>query len=160
ARLNIVVRDGATNRPTSCRINVVGPDGNFYQPKTNDLTPYAFTGQWPRVGRGNREGKGPSRYYGRFFYSRGQSTVEVPAGAVRVEVWKGMEYRPQTLNLAAVAGAGHQVEIKLSRTAAMADAGYYSGDPHLHLRRQTEADDQVILDLLEAEDIRYGSILA
>lgn len=160
ARLNIVVRDGASGRPTCCRINVVGPDGDFYQPQANDLTPYAFTGQWPRVGRGNREGKGPSRYYGRFFYSRGQSSVEVPAGPVRVEVWKGIEFQPQTRSLVAAAGATDQVEIKLSRTAAMTDAGYYSGDPHLHLRRQTEADDQVILDLLEAEDIHYGSILA
>ena len=42
----------------------------------------------------------------------------------------------------------------------MAAHGYYSGDPHLHFPRQTEADDQVILDLLEAEDIRFGSILA
>ena len=42
----------------------------------------------------------------------------------------------------------------------MAPLGYHSGDPHLHFPRKTEADDRVILDLLEAEDIQFGSILA
>ena len=46
-RLTIVVRDKATGRPTPCRINVVGPDGNFYQPPENHLTKYAITGVWP-----------------------------------------------------------------------------------------------------------------
>ena len=46
------------------------------------------------------------------------------------------------------------------RTAAMAPSGYHSGDLHLHFPRKTEADDRVILDLLEAEDIQFGSILA
>ena len=32
ARLRITVRDRATGRPTPCRLNIVGPDGNFYQP--------------------------------------------------------------------------------------------------------------------------------
>ena len=42
----------------------------------------------------------------------------------------------------------------------MAALGYDSGDPHLHFPRKTEADDDVIFDLLEAEDIQFGSILA
>ena len=42
----------------------------------------------------------------------------------------------------------------------MAAHGYYSGDSHLHFPRQAEVDDHVILDLLEAEDIHFGSILA
>src|SRR5438132_11113069 len=42
-RLRVVVRDHATGKPTHCRLNVVGPDGNFYQPKTNHLSPYALT---------------------------------------------------------------------------------------------------------------------
>ena len=32
ATLRITVVDRATGRPTPCRLNVVGPDGNFYQP--------------------------------------------------------------------------------------------------------------------------------
>src|SRR6516165_2550233 len=46
-RLEIIVRDESTGKPTFCRMTVVGPDGYFYQPKSNYLTRYALTGQWP-----------------------------------------------------------------------------------------------------------------
>ena len=72
--------DRATNRLTPCRINVVGADGNFYQPAENRLSPYSLTGQWPDTGKGNRQGKGPFRYLGRFFYTTGETEVAVPAG--------------------------------------------------------------------------------
>lgn len=48
---------------------------------------------------GNRPEKAPWRYLGRFFYSTGDVAVDVPPGKVRVEVWKGFEYKPQTPGL-------------------------------------------------------------
>jgi hypothetical protein len=54
---------------SACRMNVVGPDGNFYHPAANQLSAYSLTGQWPKSGKGNREGKAPFRYLGRFFYT-------------------------------------------------------------------------------------------
>jgi putative membrane-bound dehydrogenase-like protein len=159
-RLRIEVRDRDTGGPTPCRINVVGPDGQFYQPGPNPLSPYGLTGQWPSTGKGNREGKAPIRYLGRFFYSTGVVEVAVPAGMVRVEVWKGFEYRPVTKGVEVAAGQTLPVDLVLDRTAAMAELDYSSGDAHLHFPRKTEADDNVILDLLDAEDIHFGSILA
>ncbi|MCY2962038.1 MAG: CehA/McbA family metallohydrolase, partial [Planctomycetota bacterium] len=52
-----------------------------------------------------------------------------------------------------------KVNLQIERTAAMEPLGWHSGDPHLHIPRQSARDDEVVLDLLEAEDIRYGSIL-
>ena len=103
-RLRINVRDRATGRPTPCRLNVVGPDGHFYQPAPNPLSPYSLTGQWPKTGKGNREGKAPIRYLGRFFYTTGEVEVAVPAGKVRVEAWKGFEYRPVVKSVEVAAG--------------------------------------------------------
>jgi putative membrane-bound dehydrogenase-like protein len=159
-RIRVLVRDRATGEETFCRINVVGADGNFYHPVQNYLTPYALTGDWPKEGRGNRRGKAPIRYFGRFFYSWGDATVAVPPGPVRVEVWKGFEFRPQSLQVNVKPGGSETVEVTLARTRPMSDLGYYSGDPHLHLSRESDRDDQLILDLMQAADIRYGSILA
>ncbi|XBH07685.1 PVC-type heme-binding CxxCH protein [Singulisphaera sp. Ch08] len=159
ARLEVVVLDKIKGRPTPCRINVVGADGNYYQPAAGPLTPYHFTGEWPKSGKGNRQGKAPIRYLGRFFYSQGKAEIAVPPGPVRVEVWKGFEYRPQTFSTRIEAGERRQVSIALERVVDMAAQGYDSGDTHLHFKRENEADDQVIFDLLEAEDIRYGSPL-
>ncbi|HUE16913.1 MAG TPA: PVC-type heme-binding CxxCH protein [Planctomycetaceae bacterium] len=162
--LKLTVRDARTGEPTFCRVNVVGPDGNFYYPKQNYLTRFALTGQWtgraPNRALGNRLGKAPIRYVGRFFYSWGQSEVDVPPGPVRVEVWKGLEYRPQVVTAHIANGETHSLVATLSSDASIAKAGYYSGDSHIHISRQTDADDQTILDLLEAEDIHFASILA
>jgi putative membrane-bound dehydrogenase-like protein len=160
SRLRIVVRDARSGKPTGCRINVVGADGNYYQPKENDLTPYSLTGQWPKSGLGNREGKGPFRYYGRFFYSRGETIVEVPAGPVRIEAWKGFEFRPEARETKVVAGAEQTIELTLTAPVFMPERHYYSGDPHLHFKRESAKDDDVILDLMDAEDIHFGSVLA
>ncbi len=158
--VRIIVRDAATKQPTCCRVNVIGPDGDYYQPRENYLSPFSLTGEWPKSGKGNRSGKGPFRYLGRFFYSWGDVTVQVPPGPVRVEVWKGLEYRPQQAAVNVEIGFTATVELALERPEPMEKYGYYSGDPHLHFARKGDADDDTILDLLEAEDVHFGSVLA
>jgi putative membrane-bound dehydrogenase-like protein len=160
ARIRIVVRDAWTRRPTPCRVNVVGPDGNFYQPAPNALTPFSLTGEWPNTGKGNRVGKAPFRYVGRFFYCNGTAEVAVPPGPVRIEAAKGFEYRPAALSLNAAAGSTRLAELVLDQPIPSTELCYYSGDPHLHFDHKTDADERIIFDLLEAEDIRYGSLLA
>lgn len=154
AALHVKVVNRATGKPTFCRVNVVGPDGNYCQPQDNALAP------WSLRRLGNRQGKGPIRYYGWFFYSSGEFRVDVPAGPVRIEVWKGYEFRPQRLTVLAVAGKPTKTTIQLERAAPMAELGYYSGDTHLHLNRRNAEDDQRALDLLAAEDVQYGFVLA
>lgn len=161
-RLRLAVRDAATGRPLPCRVNVVGPDGNYYEPADGPLKIHSLTGQWPHWphGWGNRPEKAPIRYFGRFFYCRGDAEVAVPAGPVRVEVWRGFEYRPQSVTTSVAAGEVRALEVSLPRTVPMPDLGYYSGDPHIHIPRNDDADEQKILDLLEAEDIHFGTVLA
>src|SRR5262245_22545102 len=48
AELTITVRDNRSDAPLRCRMNVVGADGNFYQPAKNHLSEYALTGEWPK----------------------------------------------------------------------------------------------------------------
>jgi putative membrane-bound dehydrogenase-like protein len=138
----------------------VGPDGNFYQPAANRLTPYSLVGQWPDSGLGNRPGKAPIRYYGRYFYSTGETTVNVPAGEVHVLVWKGLEYTPAVTSVVVTPRATREITIVLERPVPSDSLGYYPGDVHLHFPRRSEADDQILFDLLDAEGLRYGAILA
>ena len=158
-RLNVEIVDNTTGKPTPCRVNVVGSDGNFYQPRENPLSAFSLNGTWPETLAGNRPGKAPIRYFGHFFYTRGNFSIDLPAGPVRVEVWKGFEYRVETLSTHIAGGKTHDVRLKLTHAVPMAPQGWYSGDPHLHFTRATDADDTTIFDLLEAEDIRLGMIL-
>ncbi len=152
ATLRVTIVDAATGKPTFCRVNVVGPDGNYYQPADHPLGP------WSRHKFDFRETYSPSRYYGWFFYTNGDFQVTVPAGSSRIEVWKGYEYRPlkRTVQLAADSS---RVELRLTRTVSMHALGYYSGDTHIHLNRRNEEDDQRSLDLMAAEDLQYGFLL-
>lgn len=152
--VKVRIVDRATKQPTHCRVNVVGADGNYYEPAENPLTPYSLH----RLG--NRAGKGPFRYYGWFFFSSGEFEVRVPAGATRVEVWKGYEYRPLVHELTVAAGASERVDLTLERAVTMTDLGYYSGDVHIHLDRRDETEEARALDLLAAEDMQYGVLLA
>lgn len=159
--LEITVCGASGDAPLHCRMNVVGSDGQFYQPARNHLTQYALTGDWPKPGEwGNRKGKAPYRYLGRFFYSTGQTTVRVPAGTVRVEAWRGFDHRPATVITTIEAGATERVELVLEQALPPESHGYYSGDPHVHVPRTSEADENTIFDLVQAEDIRYTSLLA
>ncbi|MBS0208970.1 MAG: CehA/McbA family metallohydrolase [Planctomycetes bacterium] len=151
-KLRIV--DRATGEPTFCRVNVVGSDGNYYEPAENTLAPYSLH----RLG--NRAGKGPFRYYGWFFYTAGESEVRVPTGATRVEVWRGYEYRPLVQELDVKQGATESVRLTLERGITMTDLGYYSGDVHIHLDRRNDAEEARALDLMMAEDMQYGVLLA
>lgn len=154
ARLQVRILDHASGQPTFCRVNVVGSDGNFYEPVDNRLAPYSLH----RLA--NRPGKGPFRYYGWFFYTAGAFEVDVPPGPTRVEVWKGYEYHPQTQTVTATADTVCRVKLELRRTAAMADEGYYSGDTHIHLSRCDADDEARALDLMAAEDMQFGMLLS
>src|SRR5262249_41261988 len=112
-RVEVTVVDRATGKPTACRVNVVGSDGNFYQPAEDRLSPYSLTGVWPKTGKGNRPDKAPIRYFGRFFYTTGKATVPVPEGAVRVEACKGLEYRPAAVLTTVKAGETTRVQVVL-----------------------------------------------
>lgn len=151
--VDLKIVDSKTGEPVFCRMNAVGSDGNYYEPTDSNLSP------WSLHKVGNRPGKGPFRYFGWFFYSDGTDRIQVPAGRTRIEAWKGFEYRPVHLELDVTSGRTYQVELRLPKVVEMAKHGWYSGDTHIHMNRQTPEDDQRILDLMEAEDIRFGHIL-
>lgn len=152
-KLQLTVIDEATGEPAFCRVNVIGPDGNYYEPADHALRP------WSLHRLGNRAEKGPFRYYGWFFYSDGEDTIQIPAGESTIEVWKGFEYRPMRGTVTVKAGENRAVTLRLARTLDMAAEGWYGGDPHIHLNRRDESDEARALDLVAAEDIRYGFLL-
>jgi hypothetical protein len=152
-KLRLSIRDIKDDMPTFCRVNVIGADGQFYEPAENALKP------WSLSRLGNRTGKGPFRYYGWFFYCNGQCELTVPAGATRIDVWKGFEYQPVEQSVEVVPGSVSELVIKVARVADMARVGWYSGDTHIHLDRRNADDDERAFDLAAAEDLRFAHIL-
>ncbi len=152
--LSVRVLDSDTGAPTFCRVAVRDAQGRYYEPSKNPLAP------WSLHRLGNRTGKGPFRYYGWFFYTSGEFDVHVPRGDVVVEVWKGYEHRPIVQRVEIVEGEPNEIELTLRRVLDMAARNWYSGDTHIHLNRRNVEDESRALDLLEAEDLRFGYLLA
>ena len=156
ATLKVKIVDKATGEPTACRVNVVGPEGHYYEPQNYLLEPYNANNVGCHV---NGETHAPSRYFGWYFYTLGEFAVKVPEGQVRIEVWKGYEYRPVQQTVTVGTGEPKVVEIELERSADLQQYGYYAGDTHIHMKRRNAEDDERALDLMSAEDIQYGFIL-
>ena len=154
ASISVTIVDQETKKPIACRVNVVGADGHFYEPQDNPLF------AWSRERTAINESHSPSRYWGWYFYTTGQFTVEVPAGATRIEVWKGMEYHPEAITINARANETRKATVELKHTLKMHQLNYFGGDTHIHFFRRNEEDDARALDLVSAEDIRYAFILA
>ncbi len=67
------------------------------------------------------------------FPSQGETTLLVPAGAVRIEALKGFEYR--TAVWEGEIFTDTTVSIELERLGDLAKNGWYSGDSHVHWAR-------------------------
>ena len=161
-RLTIKVHDRATGQPTSCRLNVVGPDGHFYQPASNPLTPYvslvAMAEDRQRKSRGQRADPLSGAV---FLQLGGGSGCRPRRDGARVEVWKGLEYQPVATDVSVAAG---ETKGMIDRTRTHRPDGciwllfrvmLISTSP----ARRTPTT-RSFFDLLQAEDISFGSILA
>lgn len=156
ATLKVKVIDETTGKSVACRVNVIGPEGNFYEPISHSLEPFSARNIGCHI---YGESHAPSRYYGWYFYTLGEFAVNVPAGNIRIQIWKGYEYLPVEKTIQMVPASQKSIEIEIRRTAPMEECGYYSGDTHIHLNRRNDQEARQALGLTAAEDIRYGFIL-
>lgn len=93
------------------------------------------------------------------FYSKGVSTLSVPAGSVFIRVFKGPEYHIGKAEIQVKAGELSQKTIHLSRLANLPKNGWYSADDHLHIARTHQDVDPLVLEMMQAEDIHVGNML-
>lgn len=151
ATLHIRLIDAASNQPASATVCV--NDGN-HEPDDDPLREFSHRQH------GNQQ-QGPIRLRGfsYAFYADGQTTVRVRPGPITIAVRKGYEYRPVEITLNAAAKAVIPIEVSLSRAIDMAALGWYSGDTHIHIER-TGKNDDTILAVTSAEDIRYAFLLS
>ena len=118
--LRVVIVDRA-GRTLSARISVARPDGRAYAP--DDAWRHADEA----FDRSEREFE-----YG-YFHSPGTAALTVPAGPVRVEVWRGPEYRVSRTDVTVPAGGRVVHRVVLERLADLPAQGWWSGDLHVHM---------------------------
>jgi hypothetical protein len=113
----------SSGKPTPARVSVTDGAGRFYAPA--DAWIHADDGY-------DRKQRGFEAHY---FHSRGEETVEVPAGAYQIEILKGFERKLEQRRLTVLAGQVAEVSTRLSDGAwSVPDPGHWvSGDVHVHM---------------------------
>lgn len=156
-QLEITLTDGETGEPAAARVGLYDQTGRMPLPSGSSvllrwfeelrrdvhLRPSVF---WPAANR-------------RVFYVDGTYRARVPGGSYELVAMKGPEYRLARERFQIVAGATRRLAVNLDRWADMPARGWYSGDTHIHTRRQDLVDDESVRSLIAAEDLWVASTL-
>ena len=110
--LKVRVESGSNAELTHNRVHLTASDGKFYTPNNA----YARAS-----GRGDM-----------IFHNSGSFEVYLPEGEARLEVVKGFEFYPQSINTQIVAGEVNEINITLERMTDMGAKGWYSASTHVH----------------------------
>jgi hypothetical protein len=144
--VHVRVNDAATGQPTPVRLRLTDAAGNYYAP-LGRLAQFA-------TGRGQDVGGNLLLGAKQFVYIDGACEVPLPAGPICADLWKGPEYRPQTVETQLAAGK-LALRLSVERWTNLREQGWYSGDTRAHFLGPSAA-------LLEAaaEDIAVVNVLA
>lgn len=162
ATLAVRVLDDATGQPVPARVRLEDARGDHPQARgavavsesAIPIPKQAVAVMWGQ----NDRAQGYALQPDGSFYADGGFDVRMPAGAYRLTVSKGFEYKPQSIAVDLAPGAAVSREIRMARWIDMPARGWYSSDDHIHLRR-SPGDDPKILKWIAAEDIHVGNIL-
>ncbi|MST93665.1 MAG: hypothetical protein EXS33_00055 [Pedosphaera sp.] len=95
------------------------------------------------------------------FLAAGKFSVDLPVGPAVLEIVKGLEYEPVRLPVQIRAGPPANVTVRFKRRWILQQAGWYSGNVHVHANLFTQdvikpAD---VLLVAQAEDLNVVSII-
>ena len=165
--LHLTIRDAATGSAVPARVEVRTADGAYH-----------VAGDALRVGGDcdmSDEGAGfvdlastlagfSDRLYNPYsmstqFYSDGTSSLELPAGAATIRVFKGPEYKVAVQKVDVPASGVVEHEVELARWSNRPAQGWYSADDHLHVPRPSPELNPAISKMMQAEDVHVANLL-
>ena len=111
--LSVRTTAAGSNETTGSRVHLTASDGKFYAPGDE----YA-----------RASGVGDP-----MFHHAGEFRVEVPAGALTMDIVKGFEFWPVREEVEIEAGEVTQLTVELRPMTDMAAKGWYSGSTHVHM---------------------------
>ncbi|MBI3207669.1 MAG: CehA/McbA family metallohydrolase [Candidatus Solibacter usitatus] len=112
-RLHVRVTDANGGAQLHARIHGPASDGKFYAP-TDAYSRIGFNGE-------------------HVFHTKGDYTVEVPPGRMKIDAVHGFEYWPASREVTVEAAKTLPVQFALKRMTNSATQGWFSGSTHVHM---------------------------
>jgi hypothetical protein len=146
--VHVRVNDAATGKPTPCRIRFTDAEGRYYAP----------FGRLTEFSTSDREDVGGNLQLGdkKYAYIDGACEIALSAGTLRVEIHRGLEYKPVDQTISLVSGK-LALRFTIERWADLRSEGWYSGDgwvlgltPHAALL-EGGGEDLAVVNILAEE---------
>ncbi|HEX5418053.1 MAG TPA: CehA/McbA family metallohydrolase [Chloroflexota bacterium] len=142
------VVDDATGEVLPCRVHFRSPEGVPYQPHGHHEHVFSNLGTW-------HVDVGGDLRLGQISYAYVDGTCEgwLPRGEVIVDVARGFEYEPLRERVT-IAPGQQELTLRLKRWSNLRQAGWYSGDTHVHFlssqgsQREARGEDLNVVNLL------------
>ncbi|MEO5941276.1 MAG: CehA/McbA family metallohydrolase [Candidatus Limnocylindrales bacterium] len=146
ADIRVKVTVTADGEPAPSRVRFVAADGRYLPP----------LGHREEINPGIREDSGAGLILGldTFAYVPGEFAIDLPPGAVEIEVVKGFDHRPVRRRIDVEPGLG-ELRIDLQRAIDLRSAGWRASDSHVHFLSPSTA-----LVQAAAEDVTWVHLLA
>jgi hypothetical protein len=155
-RVRLQIKDAKTGRAVPARIGLYDETGRLPLPSDQAIPVRRFSDQIRRVWL-NRRTFWPVETR-EAFYVDGSYEGRVPSGAYDLVVSRGPEYRLHHQKIRVGADEVATVDVALARYDDLPARGWYSGESHLHLRRDEVADREV-WQQVAAEDLHIAHLL-
>ena len=153
-RVGVHVMDADTGKPVGARVNVRDLQGQYWPPE----------GHMKNIPTGWRQDVGGDVRVGgkTYAYVQPDFTLPVPNGSYAMEVFRGMEYAPETVRFQVTEGKATDLKVRLKRWSDVRKEGWYSGDTHTHFLDphtgilETQAEDLHVLNILAT---KWGEVI-
>ena len=155
-QFRLEVTDAATGRPMPARVGLFDSTGRMPLPSDDAILVHRYTDEVRRLWITPRTfWPSPHR---QAFYVNGSYEARVPAGTYELVVTRGIEYRIHHGEVEIRPGETSTVPIALDRYIDQPARGWYSGDAHIHIQRDTVRDENTWAQVA-AENVHVGNLL-
>ncbi|MCC5878174.1 MAG: CehA/McbA family metallohydrolase [Candidatus Sumerlaeia bacterium] len=101
----------------------------------------------------------PGRDGGYYWLVAESSRMALPAGNWQIRIWKGPEYRLVVEEFEVQEKSTTTLSIPMERWVNMAEAGWFSGDAHIHSQLMSDQDADRLMAWMEGADLHVGNIV-
>lgn len=143
----VAVRDSQTGEPVHSRVHIRDENGAYWPPQ----------GHRKVIAEGWREDIGGDVIVAgkTYAYVDPDFVLPLPEGRYTMEIMRGPEYIPQSIDFKVDAGPPSSITVRLDRWINMAARGWYSGDSHTHFLEPHTA-----LQEARGEDLNVINVLS
>jgi hypothetical protein len=89
-------------------------------------------------------------------WTNGHYNAKIPGGQYQLVLYKGPEYHIIDKTITIEPGKTNELTVDMKRWRDLSSEGWYSGDLHLHVDRFEKKDNQLLAQILKAEDLNAG----